>query len=59
MNLSFRTTYSPYWEAPQYELLPMKAADLAVLGGLTTALERIIRVLEWVRVHAGRFAPRL
>jgi Transposase DDE domain/Transposase domain (DUF772) len=62
MNLSFRTTYSPYWHALQHELLPMKQADWGVLDRLTPVLERIIRVLEWVRVeefvrcslHVGR-----
>jgi hypothetical protein len=40
----FQATYSTYWNALQHELITMKQADWAVL-------ERIIRVLEWVRVE--------
>jgi Transposase domain (DUF772) len=51
MNTSFRTTYSTYWNALQHELMPMKQADWAALERFTPTLERIIRVLEWVRVE--------
>ena len=48
MNTSFRTRISQYWKSLQAELLPMQAADLE---GITPMLERIIRVLEWVRIE--------
>lgn len=47
-STSFRNRCSQYWNFLQGELLPNKAAELA---GLTPTLERIIRVLEWVRVE--------
>ena len=58
-NTSFRNRCSQYWNFLQGELLPSKAIELE---GLTPTLERIIRVLEWVRVeqyvmhadHVGR-----
>jgi hypothetical protein len=56
-NTSFRNRCSQYWNFLQGELLPGKAIELE---GLTPTLERIIRVLEWVRVeqyvrHADHF----
>lgn len=48
MDTSFRTHYSPYWNTLQKELLPMKASDLE---GTSPTLERLIRVLEWVRIE--------
>jgi hypothetical protein len=56
-NTSFRNRGSQYWNFLQGELLPGKAIELE---GLTPTLERIIRVLEWVRVeqyvmHADHF----
>ena len=56
-NTSFRNRCAQYWNFLQGELLPGKAIELE---GLTPTLERIIRVLEWVRVaqyvmHADHF----
>jgi hypothetical protein len=48
MDTTFRSRCSQYWQTLQSELLPLQAADLE---GLTPTLERIIRVLEWVRVE--------
>ena len=46
-HTSFRNRCAQYWNFLQGELLPSKAIELE---GLTPTLERIIRVLEWVRV---------
>jgi hypothetical protein len=56
-SISFRNRCSQYWNFLQGELLASKAAELA---GLTPTLERIIRLIEWVRVeqyemHADHF----
>jgi Transposase DDE domain/Transposase domain (DUF772) len=48
INTTFRTRCSQYWQTLQSELLPMQAADFE---GLTPTLERVIRVLEWVRIE--------
>ena len=47
------TTLSPFlkqrFQALQYELIPLVAADL---DGISSKLERIIRVLEWSDIES-------